>query len=148
MPSVTLVPTSAPVVVQAAGQLHGEVVEALFGVPEHVLDDAAALDPRDDVLDDHADARNKPVGGLVLRRELAAARLLLGLVDGGSGQVVPLVGAVAVDFAPLGKARPFLVAELLVVLLAFMDGAQVLDLPVVQAADQAVLHGVAFFLPL
>jgi hypothetical protein len=32
------VPPRAFVVVQAAGQLHGEVIEALLGVPEHVLD--------------------------------------------------------------------------------------------------------------
>ncbi len=39
-------------IVQAAGQLHDDIVKALFGVPEHVLDDSAALDPRNDVLDD------------------------------------------------------------------------------------------------
>jgi len=148
VPSITLVPPRTSVVVQAAGQLHGEVVEALLGVPEHVLDDAAALDPGDDVLDGHADARNEPVRGLVLRRERAAARLLLGLVDRGSGHLMPLVGAVAVKRGPFREARALLVAELFVVLLALVDRPQVLDLPVLQAADEAVLHRVAFFLPL
>ena len=41
---------------QAAGQFNGDIVVAFLGIPEHVLDDAAPLDPRDDVLDDHADA--------------------------------------------------------------------------------------------
>ena len=133
---------------QAASQFHGDIVKALLGVPEHLLDDAAALDARDDVLNDHADARNEPVGFLVLLRELASARLLFGLVDCDTGQLVPLEGTVAVKLGTVWKARPFLVADLLVVLLAFMDGSQVLDLPVLQAAHQVVLHGVAFFLPL
>jgi hypothetical protein len=47
--------------VQAAGQFHGHVVEALFGISEHVLDNVAAFDPADDVFNAPPDARNEPI---------------------------------------------------------------------------------------
>ena len=138
----------APVIVQPAGQFHDDIVVALLGVPEHVLDGAAPLDPRDDVLDDHADARCDPVALLVLVRELAVARLLLRLVDRDIRQLVPLEASVAVKVSVVGERRPLFVTDLLVVLLALVGRAQVLDLPVFQPADKVVLQGVAFFLPL
>ena len=63
-------------------------------------------------------------------------------------QFVPLEAAVAIKLDAVGEPRPLFVADLLVVLLALMGRAQVLDLPVLQAADKVVLQGVAFFLPL
>ena len=133
---------------QAAGQLHGHVVEALFGISEHVLDNVAAFDPADDVFNDHPDARNEPIPGLLIRRQLAATRLPGGLMNGGSGHLMPLVGTVAVKLGSFRKARTFFVTELFVMLLPFMEGAQVLHLPIFQATDEAVLHRMAFFFPL
>ncbi len=61
---------------------------------------------------------------------------------------MPLEAGVPIGVNPVGEPRPLFVAYLLVVLLAFVGRAQVLDLPVFQAADYVVFQGVAFFLPL
>ncbi len=40
-----------PQIVQAAGDFHHLIREALLGVAQHVLDNAAPLDPRQGMLD-------------------------------------------------------------------------------------------------
>ncbi len=87
----------------------------------------------------------EPVGLLVVGRKPAVARPLLRLVDCDIRQFVSLEAAVAIQLDAVGEPGPFFVADLLVVLLALIGRAQVLDLPVLQAADKVVLHGVAFF---
>jgi hypothetical protein len=138
----------APVIVQPTGQFHGDIVVSFLGVPEHVLDDAAPFDSRDDVFNDHANPRYEAVALLVFVRQLAVARLLLRLVDGDTRHLMPLVGRVPIQVNAVGEHRPLLVADLLVVLLALVGRAQILDQPVFQATDHAVLQRVAFFLPL
>jgi hypothetical protein len=103
---------------QATGQFHHGVIAAFLGVPEHIFGDAAALDSRDDALEDHADARDEPVGLLVLVREPAVARLLLRLADRDVRQFVPLEAGVAVKANAVREPRPLFGAYLLVVLLA------------------------------
>ena len=91
-----MVSAVAPVIVQPTGQFHDDIIVALLSAPEHVLDDAAPFDPRDDVFNDHADARYEAVVLPVFVRQLAVARLLLRLVDGDIRHLMPLVGRVPV----------------------------------------------------
>ena len=138
----------APVIVQPTGQFHDDIIVALLGVPEHVLDDSAAFYSRYDVLDDHAYAGNEPVTFLILVRKLAVARLLLRLVYRDICQFMPLEAGVPIKVDAIGEHRPLFVAYFLVVLFALVGRAQVFDLPVFQTADNVVFQSVAFFLPL
>jgi hypothetical protein len=105
-PSITLVSAVTPVIVQPTGQFHGNIVVPFLGVPEHVLDDATPLDPRDDVFDHHADARYEAVVLFFLPRQLAVARLLLRLVDGDIRQFMTLVGGVPIEVTTVWECRP------------------------------------------
>ena len=97
------------------------------------------------MFNDHADARYEAVVLPVFVRQLAVARLLLRLVDGDIRQFMPLVGRVPIEVSTVRECRPLFVADLLVVLLALVGRAQVLDQPVFQAADHAVFQRVAQF---
>lgn len=108
---------------QPAGQFHDDIFIVFLGVPEHVLYNAATLYTRYNMLNHHADARNKPVPFLVGIGQLAIGRLFLRLVDRDIVKVVPLKTTVPVEVCAIWKPCPFLVADFLVVLLAFMGSA-------------------------
>ena len=133
---------------QPTGQFHDDIIVADGGVPEHVLDDVTALDAGDEVLNDHSDAGDKPITGFLGVGQVAIARFFGGLMDLHIRQFMALKATVAIQGEALGETHHLLIANLLVMFFAFMGGAQVLDLPVLQTADQVVFQRVGFFLPL
>jgi len=74
---------------QTTGQFHRDIGIALFGVPEHVLDNPASLDARDHMFNHDPNPGNETIMGFVLRRRnrLAPYRrypTLLGVASKGS----------------------------------------------------------------
>ena len=148
LPSIALVSIVSPVIMQSTRQLHHNIIVAFLGISEHILDDTASLDPRYDVLDHHADARNQPVAFLVLVRKLGLARLLFRLMDGHILKLMPLETSVSIEVNAIGKLRSPLVADFFVMLFALVGSAQILDSPVFQSNYDVVFQRVAFFFPL
>jgi len=65
-------------VVKPTSNHHDHIREALFGIPQHVLDDARPLHTGERVLDAHPDPRDFPVAAFLGSRQRLLARLFFG----------------------------------------------------------------------
>jgi hypothetical protein len=63
---------------QATREHHHQVREILFGIAEHIFDNARALDPRQGMFNSDADLRDAPIVAFLGGAQLAFARLFFG----------------------------------------------------------------------
>lgn len=106
---------------QTTGQFHRDIGIALFGIPEHVLDDPASLDARDHMFDHNPNAGNETIMGFIVRRQLASAGFFLRLVNHYPRHLMALKARVAVYATALRGADAVFIAYLFIVLLAFVS---------------------------
>ena len=66
-------------IVQATGDCHHPVREALLGIAEHVLDDPAPLDPRQGMLDADPNPGQFPIRTFLGFRQVALRGLFFGV---------------------------------------------------------------------
>ena len=133
---------------QSTSQFHDGIGIAGARVSEHFFGDATSFHPGDHLFDHHAHLGDEAIVGFVVVGEFAAAGFFLGLVDRDPRHRMALKASVAIKFTALGGAHAILVADLLIMLFAFVGITQVLDLAIRQTGHQVVLHAMGFFLPL
>ena len=72
---------------QAAGDLHHQIRNALFGQPQDIFDNPTAFDPRDDVFDHYPYTGDKPIQEPLAHTQVLASRFFFGCgvsMPGGS----------------------------------------------------------------
>jgi len=135
---------AATEVVQPADQFHDGVAVALARVPEHVLDDPAALHARNDMLDDDPCFGNHPVDDFFGHGEFLATRFLLGLHHNSPGRGIALEARVLEQHGVGREFKGALVGQCLVMGFPRHSGAQVSHGAGPSVNDQVVVKGVGF----
>lgn len=117
----------APEVVQSASDLHDCITKAFTEVAEDILDNPHALDTGEHMLHAHPEAGDQCVDFLVAFGQFAAAWLLRWYDELRSFGQIPLESRVTEQGNTLWKLVSLLIADLLVVLFAFVGATEELD---------------------
>ena len=110
-----------PKVMQSAGQLDNLVVVVGFRITKHVFHYSTTLNARNDMLHNDANPGDQSIGLLFLAGEFSAPRFLFRLMNIHTFDFKALKPRILVKITAFRQAGIFFIANLFVVLLAFIS---------------------------
>ena len=133
---------------QSTGDFHHEIVIEVFSISEQIFDNAASFNPTNDMFNHNANPGNQAIFLFLFCCELLPFRFFLWLkrLDRFGG--IPLETSILIERYVFGIRWGFFIGYLFIMAFPFVGLAQIIDFARMETANNEVLDGVRFFLPL
>lgn len=135
-------------VMQSTGDFHHEIVIEVFSISEQIFDNAASFNPTNDMFNHNAHPGNQAIFLFLFCCELLPFGFFLWLkrLDRFGG--IPLETRILIERYVFGIRRGFFIGYLFIMAFPFVGLAQIIDFARMETANNEILDGVRFFLPL
>jgi hypothetical protein len=133
---------------QSTGDFHHEIVIEVFSISEQIFDNAASFNPTNDMCNHNANPGNQAIFLFLFCCELLPFRFFLWLkrLDRCGG--IPLETCILIERYVCGIRRGFFIGYLFIMAFPLVGLAQIIDFARMETANNEILDGVRFFLPL
>ena len=133
---------------QSTGDFHHEIVIQVFSISEQIFDNAASLHPTNDMFNHNANPGDQAIFLFLFRCQLVPFGFFLRLkrLDRGGG--IPLETRILIERYVFGIRRGFFIGYLFIMAFPLIGLAQIIDFARMETANNEILDGVRFFLPL
>ena len=133
---------------QSTGDFHHEIVIEVLSISEQIFDNAASFNPTNDMFNHNANPGNQAIFLFLFCCELVPFGFFLWLkrLDRCGG--IPLETRILIERYVFGIRRGFFIGYLFIMAFPFVGLAQIIDFARMETANNEILDGVRFFLPL
>jgi len=133
---------------QSTGDFHHEIVIEVLSISEQIFDNAASFNPANDMFNHNAHPGNQAIFLFLFCCELLPFGFFLWLkrLDRCGG--IPLETRILIKRYVFGIRRGFFIGYLFIMAFPFVGLAQIIDFARMETANNEILDGVRFFLPL
>ena len=133
---------------QSTGDFHHEIVIEVLSISEQIFDNAASFHPANDRFNHNANPGNQAIFLFLFCCELVSFRFFLWLkrLDRFGG--IPLETRLLIERYVFGIRRGFFIGYLFIMAFPLVGLAQIIDFARMETANNEMLDGVRFFLPL
>ncbi len=133
---------------QSTGDFHHEIVIEVLSISEQIFDNAASFHPTNDMFNHNANPGNQAIFLFLFCCELLPFGFFLWLkrLDRFGG--IPLETRILIERYVFGIRRGFFIGYLFIMAFPFVGLAQIIDFARMETANNEILDGVRFFLPL
>jgi len=133
---------------QSTGDFHHEIVIQVFSIAEQIFDNAASLNPTNDMFNHNSNPGDQAIFLFLFRCQLLPFGFFLRLkrLDRFGG--IPLETRILIERYVFGIRRGFFIGYLFLMAFPLIGLAQIIDFARMETANNEILDGVRFFLPL
>ena len=133
---------------QSTGDFHHEIVIQVFSIAEQIFDNAASLHPTNDMFNHNSNPGDQAIFLFLFRCQLVPFGFFLRLkrLDRCGG--IPLETRILIERYVFGIRRGFFIGYLFIMAFPLIGLAQIIDFARMETANNEMLDGVRFFLPL
>lgn len=133
---------------QSTGDFHHEIVIEVLSISEQIFDNAASFHPTNDMFNHNANPGNQAIFLFLFCCELLPFRFFLWLkrLDRFGG--IPLETRILIERYVFGIRWGFFIGYLFIMAFPLVGLAQIIDFARMETANNEMLDGVRFFLPL
>ena len=133
---------------QSTGDFHHEIVIEVLSISEQIFDNAASFHPTNDMFNHNAHPGNQAIFLFLFCCALLPFRFFLWLkrLDRCGG--IPLETSVLIERYVFGIRWGFFIGYLFIMAFPLVGLAQIIDFARMATANNEILDGVRFFLPL
>ena len=133
---------------QSTGDFHHEIVIQVFSIAEQIFDNAASLHPTNDMFNHNSNPGDQAIFLFLFRCQLVPFGFFLRLkrLDRCGG--IPLETRILIERYVFGIRRGFFIGYLFIMAFPLVGLAQIIDFARMETANNEMLDGVRFFLPL
>lgn len=133
---------------QSTGDFHHEIVIQVLSISEQIFNNAASFHPTNDRFNHHSNPGNQAIFLLLFCCELLPLRFFLRLkrLDRFGG--IPLETSLLIERYVFGIRRGFFIGSLFLMAFPLRGLAHIIDFARMETANNEMLDGVRFFLPL
>jgi len=133
---------------QSTGDFHHEIVIQVLSIAEQIFDNAASLHPTNDMFNHHSNPGDQAIFLLLFRCQLLPFGFFLRLKRLDRFWGIPLETRILIERYVFGIRRGFFIGYLFLMAFPLIGLAQIIDFARMETANNEILDGVRFFLPL
>lgn len=133
---------------QSTGDFHHEIVIQVFSIAEQIFDNAASLNPTNDMFNHNSNPGDQAIFLFLFRCQLLPFGFFLRLKRLDRFWGIPLETRILIERYVFGIRRGFFIGYLFLMAFPLIGLAQIIDFARMETANNEILDGVRFFLPL
>ena len=133
---------------QSTGDFHHEIVIQVFSIAEQIFDNAASLNPTNDMFNHNSNPGDQAIFLFLFRCQLLPFGFFLRLKRLDRFWGIPLETRILIERYVFGIRRGFFIGYLFIMAFPLIGLAQIIDFARMETANNEILDGVRFFLPL
>jgi len=133
---------------QSTGDFHHEIVIQVLSIAEQIFDNAASLNPTNDMFNHNSNPGDQAIFLFLFRCQLLPFGFFLRLKRLDRFWGIPLETRILIERYVFGIRRGFFIGYLFLMAFPLIGLAQIIDFARMETANNEILDGVRFFLPL
>ena len=133
---------------QSTGDFHHEIVIQVLSIAEQIFDNAASLHPTNDMFNHNSNPGDQAIFLFLFRCQLLPFGFFLRLKRLDRFWGIPLETRILIERYVFGIRRGFFIGYLFIMAFPLIGLAQIIDFARMETANNEILDGVRFFLPL